>query len=68
MLAQRVEECYDISMYLRLFFIFVSLLFISSLEVLAAPPTYIFTPGAQIAMTGSSDRVFFDVADDIYNS
>ena len=25
-----------------------------------------YTPGAEIALTGSSDEVFFDVADDIF--
>lgn len=51
-----------------LLIVFSSILFLVSTSLVEAASWYTFTPGPTIAMTGSNDQVFFDVADDITNS
>ncbi len=49
-------------------FILLISLFVGFLSISFESSANSFTPGPSIAMTGSSDQVFFDVADDIANN
>jgi hypothetical protein len=56
-------------MFGRIFLILLgSVTLTFSTSLVEAASWYTFTPGPTIAMTGANDRVFFDVADDIFNS